>query len=51
MEKAQTFFEQVPLETVKKICEERITRAKEHSSRVDTNVENPVAKPELNNSE
>jgi hypothetical protein len=36
--KDQTFFEQIPLETVRKICQERNSRRQKQTNREDSNV-------------
>jgi hypothetical protein len=51
MSEAQTFFEQVPIETVKKICEGRISRRKQRGCADDGIVQNALDKPELGNSD
>jgi len=50
MSERKTFFEQVPVETVKKLCQGKIYRSKERARREDT-MKPPVMQTQLAKSE
>jgi hypothetical protein len=47
MSKTQTFFEQIPVETVKKIFRERVRRIKKHIDSQDVTVPQPAPEADL----